>query len=57
MVHINQDSIKMAAQMWQSLHAVHELCGQSRITATKHTFYGTRASDDVNIPDHIAEMR
>jgi gag-polypeptide of LTR copia-type len=56
MVHINQDSIQMAAQMWQSLRAVHELHGQSGITAAKHTFYGTRASDDVNIPDHIAKM-
>jgi gag-polypeptide of LTR copia-type len=57
MVHINQDSIKTAAQMWQSLRAVHELRGQSGITAAKRTFYGTRASDNVNIPDHIAEMR
>jgi gag-polypeptide of LTR copia-type len=53
MVHINQDSIKTAAQMWQSLYVVHE---QHGITGAKRTFYGTRASDDVNIPDHIAEM-
>jgi len=57
MVHINQDSIKTAAQMWQSLHAVHELCGSSGVTAAKRTFYGTQAPDDVNIPEHIAEMR
>ena len=57
MVHINQDSITMAAQMWQSLRAVHELRGQSGVMAAKHTFYGTRAPDDVNIPEHIAEMR
>jgi len=41
MVHINQDSITTAAQMWQSLCTVHELCGQSGVTAAKCTFYGT----------------
>ena len=42
--------------MWQNLRAVHEVRGQSAITAAKRTFYGTRASDDVNIPEHVAEM-
>jgi LTR polyprotein gag-polypeptide-like protein len=56
MVHVNQDSITTAAQMWQSLRAVHKVRGQSAITAAKRTFYGTRAADDVNIPEHIAEM-
>ena len=41
MVHVNQANISMAAQMWNSLKAVHEVCGQSAITATKRTFYGT----------------
>ena len=57
MVHINQDSVKTAAQMWSNLRAVHEHRGQSALTATKCTFYGIRAKDDANIPDHIAEMR
>ena len=57
MVHINQDSITMAAQMWQSLRAVHERRGQSGVTGAKHTFYGMWAPDDVNIPEHVAEMR
>jgi hypothetical protein len=56
MVHVNQDSISTAAQMWQSLCAVHEVRGQSAITAAKRTFYGTRAADEVNIPEHIAKM-
>ena len=57
MVHVDQDTVTTAAAMWQSLRAVHETRGHSAITAAKRTFYGMRAADDVNIPEHIAEMR
>ena len=56
-VHVNQANISTAAQMWNSLKAVHEVRGQSAITAAKRTFYGTQAEDTVNIPVHIADMR
>ena len=57
MVHVDQDIITTAAGMWQSLRAVHETRSESAITAAKRTFYGMRAADDANIPEHIAEMR
>ena len=57
MVHVDQDIITTAAGMWQSLRAVHETRSESAITAAKCTFYGMRAADDANIPEHIAEMR
>jgi hypothetical protein len=57
MVHVDPETITTAAAMWQSLRAVHETRGHSAITAAKRTFYGTRAADDVNIPEHIATMR
>ena len=56
MVHVNQANISMATQMWNSLKAVHEVCGQSAITAAKRTFYGTQDEDTVNIPVHITDM-
>jgi hypothetical protein len=56
MVHINQSDIMMAAEMWHSLRTIHEVHGQSAITATKCTFYYTCATDEDSILDHIAEM-
>jgi hypothetical protein len=56
MVHINQSDITTAAKMWYSLCAIHEVCGQSAITATKCTFYYTHATNKDSILNHIAEM-
>ena len=56
MVHINQSDITTAAEIWCSLHMTHEVCGQSAITAAKHTLYSTRATNEDSILDHIAKM-
>ena len=43
--------------MWQNLQFIHETHRYSAITAAKCTFYGVRAADGANVPEHIADMR
>ena len=56
MVHINQSDVTMAAEMWRSLRTIHEVHGQSAITAAKHTLYSMRTTNKNSIPVHIAKM-
>ena len=46
-----------AAEMWESLHAIHELCGQQSILSTKRTLYSTQAKEGLDIALHLGYMK
>ena len=54
MVHVSE--AKSSKEVWDNLTAIHQSRGQQSITAARRTFYGLRAEEGVNIPEHINEM-